>query len=405
MINRLLSLFAIALFLVACASEESGGGDPRPDPTAVPVEFYVTLPNAEGTRTGDPGAEQPENVDWDRLTVIVAYKQKTTDSNSTDANPQKMVYWDTFTRDEFRSLTAITHPSSTLTPIMEGSADTGVRTFTMPLPPGIVRIYGVTYSSPSETDNDAQKNYLIDFETRLSAIAVDGADHNADILAWQIPNSYATTNGSVATMDVAKFLSVATGYAVNSKPGVTSPYDLTVAKANDVEMKQYWSMTLHRLATKLDMQWDAQSAYDNPDQTYVDVAVDAFAYNGGASLADGDLGSGLVFPYTAIQPAGATFAPLGGKVTFRNTSPISKRNGRAYHYFFSDLSPSARLDFDITADTRAADGSTSTSSRNFSYSLSTNAPLLPATWYKINTKIRGNQRSNNVISAEFNTGN
>lgn len=405
MINRFLSIFALALLLTGCAADHGDGDSPdRPGTGGVPVEFYISVPQPAGTRIGDPGSATGETVDWDRLTVIVAYRQKNTSSGDIDTDPQKMVYWDTFTRKEFEQTTEVVHANSTLTPILNDGADTGVRTFTMPLPTGKARVYGITYSSPDEADNAAYKDHLIDFEkTYLDNIAKDGADHNADILAWTIPNSYATTNGTVATMDVAKFLSVATGYAVNAKPGASSPYDLDIVKANDIEMKQYWSMTLHRLATKIDMQWDAQGAYEKGE--YVDMVVDAFAYNGGASLADGDLGSGLVFPYTAIQTSGKTFAPLGGKATFYNTSPVSKRNGRSYHYFFTDLSRLARLDFNLTGTKTDPNGVTTTTPRDFAFNLCSNGSLLPATWYKINTKIRGNGQEQNIIGTNFNTGN
>lgn len=403
MINRFLSIFALALLLVSCAADHVDDSPDRPGTGGVPVEFYISVPQPAGTRIGDPGSATGETVDWDRLTVIVAYRQKNTSSGDIDPDPQKMVYWDTFTRKEFEQTTEVVHANSTLTPILNDGTDTGVRTFTMPLPTGKARIYGITYSSPNEADNAAYADHLIDFEEAyLDKIAKDGSDHNSDILAWTIPNSYATTNGTVATMDVAKFLSVATGYAINAKEGATSPYDLDIVKANDIEMKQYWSMTLHRLATKLDMQWDAQGAYEKEE--YVDIVVDAFAYNGGASLADGDLGSGLVFPYTAIQTSGKTFASLGGKATFYNMSPISKRNGRAYHYFFTDLSRSARLDFKLTA-TQEAGEVTTTTPREFSFELCTGGSLLPATWYKINTKIRGNRQDRTIIPTDFNTGN
>lgn len=411
MINRFLSIFALLLLLVSCAADHVDDSPDRPGTGGVPVEFYISVPQPTGTRIGDPGSPTGETVDWDRLTVIVAYQQKNTSSGDIDTDPQKMVYWDTFTRKEFEQTTEVVHANSTLTPILNGGVDTGVRTFTMPLPTGKARIYGITYSSPGEADNAAYAAHLIDFEeTYLDKIAKDGADHNADILAWTIPNSYATTNGTVATMDVAKFLSVATGYAVNAKPGAASPYDLDIVKANDIEMKQYWSMTLHRLATKIDIQWDAQGAYEN--DKYVDVQIDGFTYNGGATLADGDMGNGLLFPYREIQTA-QTFPPLGGKATFYNTTPISKRNGRVYHYIFPDFNTSdtrTKIDFQLTttSTTTGADGTTTSTTlpRTYSYIFRDVAPLRPATWYKINTKVRGNtQPSTDIIIDNFNTGN
>ena len=402
------------LLLTACADEGGGGGTPDPGrtPTTVPLQCYISLPaTTRDSRMGDPGSPTGEDVDWDRLTVIVAYRAKAQTEGDYDPQPGKMVYWDTFTRQEFESATSVVHPGSTLSPVLQGGTDTGLRTFTMPLPVGTARVYGITYSSPTDPANASRQAHLVDFEARLKQLSTDGTDHNADILAWPMPNDYATTaSGQLSTIDVAKFISVATGYAVNSKAGTTSPYDLSIAKANEVEMKQYWSMTLRRIAAKLDLQWDAQAAYDNTTDRYTDVLVNAFAYDGGATLADGGAGAGLVFPYAELHEAGHTFQPLGGKVEFFNTSPISQRNGRVYHYLFPDLSSTVatppRIDFNITATYTDDNGHTATRERTFSYNFQKVAPIQPATWYKISTRIRGNKQDNADITIDhFETGN
>lgn len=404
-ITKILLLMATLALATACSSGGDTPNTPDAPETTVPVELRIAVPMATATRVGDPGSSTGETVDWDRMAIIIAYKTKTNTSDDQSATTKKMVYWDTFSRKEFESTTTTTHATSTLTPVFNGATDTGVRSFVMSLPPGTVRIYGVTYSEPDEGETYATHN-LVDFEERLKGIAKDGANHNADILAWQMPNSY-TTDGTPATMDVAKFLSVATGYAVDGS-GTTPKYDLEITSGTD-GATQNWSMTLHRLAAKLDIQWDAQSAYDNTKGQYIDVQMDGFTYNGGAALADGDMGHGLVFPYTAIQTS-TTFAPLGGKATFYNTTPISKRNGRVYHYIFPDLNNTsgkpAKIEFTIASTSKSADGtstSTATTSRTFSFEKV--APIQPSTWYKINAKVKGNTSSTEIVIDRFNTGN
>lgn len=402
MTKKILAILIPTLLLMACASEEGGGTEPKPNPAAVPVEFYVAVPRAdEGTRVGDPGSDTGEGIDWDRLTVIVAYKQKTDDGSDTE--PQKMVYWDTFTRSEFESTTNVVHPTSTLAPIFEGGIDTGIRTFTMPLPTGVVRVYGITYSSPAEESNESYKDHLLDIDTRLKNIAQDGADHNPDIVDWAIPNNYATTDGTIATLDVSKFLSVATGYGINSKPSAESPIDLSIVKSNDIEMRQYWSMTLHRLATKLDIQWDAKPAFDSGRNNYVDVYMEGFTYDGGATGSDIGAGSGRLFPYSELLYTGKTFTPLGGSTTIYNQTPISKRNGRVYHYIFPDgyviadmtnaSAPSPKINFILnTTITDVTGNSTQSTSRDYYYTFKKVLPIKPAAWYKINTKITGTDK-------------
>lgn len=54
-----------------------------------------------------------------------------------------MVYYDTYTKEEFDRKPLVTHPTSTLS----GPDANGFRTYTMYLPLGTCCVYGVTYSS------------------------------------------------------------------------------------------------------------------------------------------------------------------------------------------------------------------------------------------------------------------
>ena len=82
-------------------------------------------------------------------------------------------------------------------------------------------------------------------------------------------------------MDIAKFISVATGYA--REVNVADNTRLIPVEFNSnttSSTKRYWRMVLGRLATKLDIQWDAKGAYEN--QKFTNVKVEGFTYHGEA---------------------------------------------------------------------------------------------------------------------------
>lgn len=401
-------LLAAAL-LAACSS----GGD-QPDtpsgrkPTLAALDMYIAVPQAGGgTRAvefpGDPGDPAEEAADWDRLTIIVAYTAKQTGDDIYDEAPAKTVYYDTFTKSEFDCLNAdgtlnlagVEHASSRISPVVAADGtDTGYRYYTMSLPLGTVRVYGVTYSSACSD--------RFDLERMLAAVPADGADHNADIAGLQISNDYATESGG--TLNASRFVSVATGYALNYRDASAPTPDLAVSKGGESEMRQYWSMTLHRLAVKLDIQWDAYGAYNAADGAYTDVAVSQFAYSGGAAT-DGGSGYGRLFPYKALHQGAWPLAAVGGTKAFVNQSAVSKRNGRVYHYLFPDGSADPRITF--TLDTRrTVGGATDNRTATYTYVFGTAAPLAPATWYKVATSISGNTTAATTISIDkFITGN
>ena len=126
-------------------------------------------------------------------------------------------------------------------------------------------------------------------------------------------------------------------------------------------------MTLTRLASKIDIQWDAADAYT---QGYTDVKVTDFKYCGKAV--------GRLFP--SINTASA--ASEDQEWTFYNTSDISQRNGRVYHYTFTDGEASPHITFNINAKYNGSD-------RNGNFTLTFSEPLHQAAWYKVNATIRG----------------
>ena len=370
-------IFAIlSLIMLAGCSEKD---EVRPMDTLAPISLTLSVPaDKTNTRVGDPGADTNDKVDWDRLTIIVAYKEKAQGDEIIDGAPQKMVYYDTYTKKEFDRGTLVTHATSTLS----GPDANGFRTYTMYLPLGTCCVYGVTYSSGQG----------LNLEEMLDGIAKDGQDHNSDIYNLQISNDYAHKNGAI---DIAKFISVATGYALKLDPKtqiLTNDRDIKVEKninAN-INTKQYWRMVLGRLAAKIDIQWDDKGAYEKDKDgnlKYTNVKVSQFTYHGepkGTTKADA--GCGRLFP-TLYHQEVTSRTSVSGHTTFVNTSEISKRNGRVYHYTFPDGAIPPRLTFQLDTEKEGTTGK-----YNVTFDMSNlKDGFIPARWYKINVKISGTQ--------------
>lgn len=370
-------IFAIlSLIMLAGCSEK---GEVRPMDTLAPISLTLSVPaDKTNTRVGDPGADTNDKEDWDRLTIIVAYKEKAQGDEIIDGAPLKMVYYDTYTKEEFDRKTLVTHSTSTLS----GPDANGFRTYTMYLPLGTCCVYGVTYSSGQG----------LNLEEMLDGIAKDGQDHNSDIYDLQISNDYAHKNGAI---DIAKFISVATGYALKLDPEtqiLTNDRDIKVEKNinADINTKQYWRMVLGRLAAKIDIQWDAKGAYEKDKDgnlKYTNVKVSQFTYHGepkGTTKADA--GCGRLFP-TLYHQEVTSRTSVSGHTTFVNTSEISKRNGRVYHYTFPDGTNPPRLTFQLDTEKEGTTGK-----YNVTFDMSNlKDGFIPARWYKINVKISGTQ--------------
>lgn len=374
-------IFAILSLIMLAGCSESEKNEVRSMDTLAPISLTLSVPaDKTETRIGDPGEDTNDMVDWDRLTIIVAYKEKTQGDEIHDAAPQKMVYYDTYTKEEFDRKTLVTHATSTLS----GPDANGFRTYTMYLPLGTCCVYGVTYSNGEG----------LNLEEMLNQIGHNGQDHNSDIYNLQITNDYAHKNGAI---DVAKFISVATGYALKLDPKtdtLTNDREIKVEQninAN-INTKQYWRMVLGRLAAKIDIQWDAKGAYEKDNDgnlKYTNVKVTQFTYHGepkGTTKADA--GCGRLFP-TLYYKEVTSRTSVSGNTTFVNTSEISKRNGRVYHYTFPDGTNPPRLTFQL--DTKK-EGTAESKTYNVTFDL-TNLKdgFIPARWYKINVTIKGTQ--------------
>lgn len=379
------------IMLAGCSGSEQG--EERPKDTLVPISLTLSVPNDKSsTRVGDPGEDTHDKVDWDRLTIIVAYKEKTQGNEIHDAAPLKMVYYDTYTKDEFDRGKLVTHSTSTLS---EPDAN-GFRTYTMYLPLGKCCVYGVTYSSGQG----------LELESDLDKIKKDGQNHNSDIYNLQISNDYAKPSGG--TTDIAKFISVATGYAVklDKKQPQTTDREVIVEKNinADINTKQYWRMVLGRLATKLDIQWDAKGAYEKDEDgnlKYKNVKVQGFTYHGEpAGTTVSGSGYGRLFP-TLYHKNVSSMVSVSGNTTFLNTSEISKRNGRVYHYTFPDGTNPPHITFQLETE---KEGTAEKKTYNVTFDMSNlKDGFIPARWYKINVKISGTQLTKeNITINNFN---
>ena len=381
-------IFAILSLIMLAGCSGSEQGEERPKDTLVPISLTLSVPNDKSsTRVGDPGADTNDKVDWDRLTIIVAYKEKTQGNEIIDGAPLKMVYYDTYTKEEFDRGKLVTHSTSTLS---EPDAN-GFRTYTMYLPLGKCCVYGVTYSSGQG----------LELESDLDKIKKDGQNHNSDIYNLQISNDYAKPSGG--TTDIAKFISVATGYARKLDKNQLQTSDREVDRGiivekninADINTKQYWRMVLGRLAAKIDIQWDAKGAYEKEDGKlkYTNVKVSQFTYHGepkGTTVSGS--GNGRLFP-TLYHKEVSSKTSVSGHTTFLNTTEISKRNGRVYHYTFPDGTNPPRITFKLDTE---KEGTTGNKIYNVTFNMSNlKDGFIPARWYKINVKISGTQLGSN----------
>lgn len=378
-------IFAILSLIMLAGCSGSEQGEERPKDTLVPISLTLSVPNDKSsTRVGDPGGDTNDKVDWDQLTIIIAYTEKTTGKDIYDGSANTMVYYDTFSKTEFESTKPVSHYTSTLSP-----ADTnGYHDYTIYLPPGTCCVYGVTYS-----DGEG-----LDLEEELSKIPKDKKDHNADIYNLQISNDYACDKTS-NTMDIAKFISVATGYA--TEVGVATNNRLIPVEFNSnttSSTKRYWRMVLGRLAAKIDIQWDAKGAYEKDNDgnlKYTNVKVTQFTYHGEPAKQESTIsgsGNGRLFP-TLYDKEVTSKTSVSGHTTFVSTSEISKRNGRVYHYTFPDGTNPPRLTFQL--DTKK-EGTAENKTYNVTFDMSNlKDGFIPARWYKINVRISGTQLGSN----------
>ena len=372
-----------AAIMAACSSgsEESGeNSNPIPNTTA-PLSIRLAVPETDDTtstksRIGDPGADGDETAEWDRLTVIVAFTEKKSGEGIADNEPQKMVYWDTFTRAEFDNATdVVMHTLSKLSP----PNSSGYHDITMYLPQGKCNLYAVTYS----------KGAGLDIEKMLSDISKDGQDHNADVQNLNIAGNYGSGNAKQMQMVIG----VGTGYAVkvNQETGTAvSPEERTMeVKIDDVSgEKQYWRLIVQRLAAKIDLQWDSQYAYELNGGQYDYIGVTGYEYHTGKTHP--------LFPTLTTQTFTLSTDDLETNLLKMDDTEISQHNGRTEFYVFPDgLIPdnTEALNSTYVKYTVKSKKTAESDLRTLYYSFKLPLKVQPGTWYKINTDIRGNSET------------
>ena len=376
-------IFAILSLIMLAECSGSEQSEERPKDTLALISITLSVPNDKSsTRVGDPGEDTHDMEDWDRLTIIAAYKEKAQGDEIHDAAPKKMVYYDTYTKEEFDRKALVTHATSTLS----RPEANGFRTYTMYLPLGTCCVYGVTYSNGEG----------LDLEGELNKITEDGTNRNEDIYKLQISNDYAHKDGAI---DIAKFISVATGYALKLDSETQILTDKREIKVEqninaNINTKQYWRMVLGRLAAKIDIQWDAKGAYEKGEdgkQKFTNVKVQGFTYHGepaGQETTVSGSGNGRLFPILYHQNV-SPMASVSGQTSFLNTSEISKRNGRVYHYTFPDGTNPPRITFKLDTE---KEGTTGNKIYNVTFDMSNlKDGFIPARWYKINARISGSK--------------
>lgn len=319
-----------ALCLTSCRDD-----DPEAmtvTPVTEELQLLVSVPDAGADKRniGDPGEGVQEGADWDRLAIIVAYA----DGSDVILPEGSKVMVAELSKEDFDKLP---------------DYDTGgnVKRLTLNAQPGTVYIYGVTYSSDAvNSPHDG----------------IAACRDKSAVETLTISNRYASTG--VNTIDYEKFLSVATGYYYETD--IKTPASFEIKETGTSEVGKIPAMTLIRLASKIDIQWDAEDAYT---AGYTDVKVTGFQYNGTVA--------GYLFPnLTHSQQTDDSW-------TFYNKSEISQRNGRIYHYTFTDGITTPYVTFNITAKSTAA------VPVNTDYKMTFLNPLKQAAWYKVNTTIRG----------------
>lgn len=340
----------MALSLMVLTACHNGVAD-VPDVPDLPTEtmhLLIAAPENNRTRTpGDPGGGVDEAEDWDRMDVILAY-----DDQAEEVFPDNSkIMLISLTQEEFKNL-----------PVY--SRDTTIRQMEVTVPRGELYIYGIVYKKGVHGNPEQD---------------IQNCKSNSEIQQLKISNHYAAQvdaegNPIVGTQKISTYLSLASGYyqtaESNGLPAAFSLYG-----SNGGLQTSYPVVRITRLATKVDVQWDAADAYE---QGYSKVKITGFTYRGSAY--------GRLFPKVTPETA---YVPEKLDRTFYNFSEISQRNGRVYHYSFSDGKTNPEITFHISAEKEGV--------RNEKgYSMSFGAPLQQATWYKVNVTVKGLTGSSNI---------
>lgn len=336
----LLILPVLMMLFVACSHDDDGGV--QSGENLETVKLYISVPGVQSTRLGDPGTAVPEGEDWDELAIMVEY---------TGTSTKRLLK--TISKTDFEALPSL-------------DAEGKIKIISLDVEEGEVYIYGVTYTSSA---SQSPKSVIGDWVNNVK-----------DISELTISNAYAAG-------DMAKFVSVATGFydlnADGNHTGTRQTYSIKSITDPDFS-NTIPTIILTRLAAKIDIQWDAADAYE---AGYTDVKVTDFKYKG---TVNGRL-------FSDITQSG--YSATAQELTFYNTSEISQRNGRVYHYTFPDGTTTPSVTFNISAKKTGE-----TESTTMSYTMNFQKALQKATWYKVNATIKGITGSGTITLSMDNTG-
>lgn len=336
-INYIFTLIAMLLLLASCGSSSD-----EPSPSTKPkvaLRMLVQAPKAPSSRIADPGTSTGEADNWDTFLLAFVYKNDEGGTNN--------VVVDRITRTQFNQLERY-------------NDNDNVRYYTIQLMPGVVYCYGIAYSSDA-TNNDIYQR-------------LQQCTSKEDVDNLLISNSYAAGSADATS----KFLSVATGYYRNPDDKTQQgTIDITNPSASAESPYNVPVLRLVRLACKIDVQWDAATAFTG---SQLRAYVTGFKYTSNPLVAGA--GSGRLFPDLATSTEA-----VGGSTAFLNTSEISQRNGRAYHYVFPESQKAVGTKPKLTFDVKGvdADGTTKQSVVTVNFSSQPQA----AAWYKINATVSG----------------
>lgn len=346
--KRYLLILPVLMMLFVACSHDDDGGVPSGENLET-VKLYISVPGVQSTRMGDPGTAVPEGEDWDELAIMVEY-----------TSPSTKRLLKTISKTDFEALPSL-------------DAEGRIKIISLDVEEGKVYIYGVTYTS---TDLQSPESVIKDW-----------VNNGKDISDLTISNAYAAG-------DMAKFVSVATGFydigTDGKHTGTRQTYSIKSITGPDFS-NTIPTIILTRLAAKIDIQWDAADAYE---AGYTDVKVTRFKYDSGNGIVDE--GYGRLFP--DLVSASASASAIGGSKEFYNTSEISQRNGRVYHYVFPDGVSVPKVTFNISATQNG------TTTPDKPYTMNFQKALQKATWYKVNATIRGITGSGTITLSMDNTG-
>lgn len=336
-IDYFFTLIATLLLLASCGSSSD-----EPSPSTKPkvaLRMLVQAPKAPSSRIADPGTSTGEADLWDTFLLAFVYKSSESCANT--------VIVDRITRAQFDQLERYNDSDN-------------VRYYTIQLMPGVVYCYGIAYCSDA-TDYDIYRG----LQQCTSKEAVDNL---------LISNSYAAGSADATS----KFLSVATGYYRDLKDKTRQgTIDITNAAASAESPYNVPVLRLVRLACKIDVQWDAASAFTG---SQLRAYVTGFKYTSNPSVTGA--GYGRLFPELATSTEA-----VGGSTAFLNTSEISQRNGRAYHYVFPESQKAVGTKPKLTFDVKGVDAYVTTKQSAVTVNFSSQPQA--ATWYKINATVSG----------------